>query len=144
MKIEFAEPEDHAELLVLTRNSALLHVRDFSNKFMSGPEAYAKKRILVIRHRKVIVAFVLVNHRVMRGGYSNISFIGTHPVHRRKGYAKALVERVLKDSPWGKLCAHVSDQNPEALSWYLRTGWSAVGEGRWKTKGKYVIVEKRA
>lgn len=144
MKVTPATYTNHDEIVRLTRAPELKHVRDFSNKFMSGPDAYAKQRILVVRDKGAIVGFVSVNHRVIRGGYSSINFIGVASSHQGKGIAKALVAEALKRSPWKVLHAHVAESNMQAIAWYTRTKWSVIGHGAWKTKGPYVIMEKTA
>lgn len=141
-RVEIATWADHAELLVLTRNKEMKHVRDFSNKFIVNEEAYAAGRILVVRAKKLIVGFVYVNHRLKRGDYSNIGFIGVHPAYRGQGIAVSLVARALKLSPWNRLVAHVAVSNEEATHWYTKHGWFCIGEGNWKTKGPYYIFEK--
>lgn len=143
MRVTEATYDDHAELLVLTKNAELKHVRDYSNKFMINEDAYQKGRIWVVRRKGAIVGFVAMNHRVTRKDYTNIMFIGVHPVYRGQGIAKALIQKALKLSPWGRLHAHVAENNPQAIEWYRRTGWKKIGGGNWK-KGPYVTMEKTA
>ena len=143
MKVRKATWDDHAELLVLTRNAELKHVRDFSNKFIVNPEAYAAGRVLIVRKAKLIIGFVVVNHRLSRKDYTSINFIGVHPNYRNRGVARKLVEAAMKDSPWSRMRAHVACDNPDAIKWYQHMGWARIGEGAWK-KGPYVTMELTA
>jgi ribosomal protein S18 acetylase RimI-like enzyme len=66
--------------------------------------------------------------RLMLEGYSEISGVCTHPVHRGKGLAASLIWRLVRDHRRDGLVSwlHVAAANRRALDLYLRLGFEVV------------------
>ena len=58
---------------------------------------------------------------------SLIISIAVHPLHRRKGYGKMLMEHVLKFMK-GKVMLHVKKSNLGAIDFYKKLGFEEIGE----------------
>jgi ribosomal protein S18 acetylase RimI-like enzyme len=63
--------------------------------------------------------------RIMLDGYPEVSGVCTHPAHRGKGYASALMWQVIRDHQRDGLISwlHVSAGNARAIELYLRMGF---------------------
>jgi GNAT superfamily N-acetyltransferase len=71
--------------------------------------------------------------RIMLDGYPEVSGVCTHPAHRGKGYASALMWRVIRDHRRDGLISwlHVSAGNAHAIELYLRMGFIEARRIMW-------------
>ena len=71
--------------------------------------------------------------RIMLDGYPEVSGVCTHPAHRGKGYASALMWQVIRDHRREGLASwlHVSAGNTHAIELYLRMGFVEARRQVW-------------
>ena len=71
--------------------------------------------------------------RIMLDGYPEVSGVCTHPGHRGKGYAAALMWQVIRDHRRDGLVSwlHVSEGNRHAIELYLRMGFVEARRQVW-------------
>jgi predicted GNAT family acetyltransferase len=71
--------------------------------------------------------------RIMLDGYPEVSGVCTHPAHRGKGYAGALMWQVVRDHRRDGLVSwlHVSAGNRHAIELYLRMGFIEARRHVW-------------
>jgi predicted GNAT family acetyltransferase len=75
----------------------------------------------------------MAGERITLDGYPEVSGVCTHPDHRGKGYAAALMWQVIRDHRRDGLISwlHVSAGNTHAIELYLRMGFVEARRQVW-------------
>lgn len=125
MKISKANWEEHKEICTIARLSP--YTKGFASGGLRYVDTYYEKGWVLAAYRgKKITGFVCVRHCV-RNPHTSVYYIGV--LERRKGLGRALLERVLKDSPHGTIRLISEKENEDGLAFYKRLGFKVEGEG---------------
>lgn len=108
--------------------------RDFTNHMFSGEAAYQKGWIVVCEDAGLapafppLAGFYCVRHKV-REPSTELYFIGVEKTYRRSGVGERLIKDLMDRSPHRKIGLNCMKTNAEALKFYEKLGFKAVGEG---------------
>ncbi len=122
---------DHSEIVKLARQEKF--TQDFSNRIFSGPEAYEKGWIRVIRAQcnhcphEQIIGFSCVRHKT-REPETSLYFLGVDRDHRRRQIGTKLLEEVIAGSSHPRIVLSCHKENVGALAFYQRHGFVIAGE----------------
>ncbi|KAA0000041.1 MAG: ribosomal-protein-alanine N-acetyltransferase [Thermoplasmata archaeon] len=83
---------------------------------------FMDKLFFVLEDKGEIIGYIIADKK-----RSLIISIAVHPLHRRKGYGKMLMEHVLKFMK-GKVMLHVKKSNLGAIDFYKKLGFEEIGE----------------
>lgn len=126
-------PDKAAEILTLSCADAadMVALTD-----LAFPGFFRVKTCEMGRYYGVRVGGELVSmsgERIMLDGYPEVSGVCTHPDHRGKGYAAALMWQVIRDHRRDRLISwlHVSAGNRHAIELYLRMGFVEARRQVW-------------
>ena len=125
VKIRNATSKDHEEILKIARTSP--YTKDFSNRLMfSSDAAYKKGWIKVATHKRKIIGFTCIRHKV-REPVTVLYFIAINLKFRSKNVGELLIEEVMWEGPHTRMELNVAKDN-RAVSFYIRNGFHRIGD----------------
>lgn len=121
-----ADKGERADIVELTAAHAgeMVHLTDVAFPGFFRARTYTLGRYFGIRAEGELVA--MAGERMALPGWREVSAVCTHPAHRGKGYAAALIRQVLRMHAEAGLRSflHLSQTNTGALALYERLGFA--------------------
>ena len=124
MDIRAFQDQDEAEVIGLWERCGLLRPWNDPRKDIARKLRVQKELFLVGTVDGAIMASVMAGYDGHRGW---INYLAVDPQHRRQGLARTLmseVERMLRDMGCAKINLQIRRDNPEAISFYERLGFT--------------------
>jgi ribosomal protein S18 acetylase RimI-like enzyme len=124
LDIRAFQDQDEAEVIGLWERCGLLRPWNDPRKDIARKLRVQKELFLVGTVDGAIMASVMAGYDGHRGW---INYLAVDPQHRRQGLARTLmseVERMLRDMGCAKINLQIRRDNPEAISFYERLGFT--------------------